>query len=73
MLTVRAPARFSQLTGAAGALLLQGGFVLLFLYSMPQISRPIETGRELNQDCVQFAAQPAALLQKPLEQLGHIA
>ena len=39
---------FSQrLAGASGALLLQAGLLLLFLSSMPQISRPIETGPEL--------------------------
>jgi hypothetical protein len=42
----RRPVR-ERLTGAAGALLLQGGFLFLFLYSMPRFSRPIEAGREL--------------------------
>ena len=36
-----------RLTGAAGALLLQVGFLLLFLYSFPPITRPIEAAREL--------------------------
>jgi hypothetical protein len=36
-----------RFAGAAGALLLQGGFLVLFLYSMPQFSRPIEVAREL--------------------------
>jgi hypothetical protein len=35
------------LAGAAGALLLQGGFLLLFLASMPQIAPPLAPGREL--------------------------
>ena len=38
-----------RFAGAAGALLLQGGFVFIFLYSMPQFTRPMpmETAREL--------------------------
>jgi hypothetical protein len=35
------------LAGAAGALLLQGGFVFLFLYSMPNFRPPRDLGREL--------------------------
>src|SRR5437870_2686744 len=36
-----------RVAGAAGALLLQAGLLFLFLYSMPQISRPVEAGREM--------------------------
>jgi len=36
-----------RFAGVAGALLLQGGFLFLFLYSMPQITRPIEAAREM--------------------------
>jgi hypothetical protein len=39
--------RSSRLAGAAGALLLQGGFVLLFLSSMPNVRPPRDLGREL--------------------------
>jgi hypothetical protein len=42
-----APRRSSRLAGAAGALLLQGGFAFLFLYSMPRLKPPLELGREL--------------------------
>ena len=40
-------ARSSRLAGAAGALLLQGGLLLLFLSSMPAFRPPLATGREL--------------------------
>jgi hypothetical protein len=39
--------RSSRLAGAAGALLLQGGFAFLFLYSMPVFRPPRDLGREL--------------------------
>lgn len=42
------PARSSRLAGVAGALLLQGGFLFLFLASMPALRPPPELGRELN-------------------------
>jgi hypothetical protein len=35
------------LAGAAGALLLEGGILLLFLYSMPPVSRRLEAGQEM--------------------------
>ena len=44
----QAPARSSRLAGAAGALLLQGGFLLMFLASMPVLRPPPEIGRELS-------------------------
>lgn len=47
MRTSQAPARSSRLAGAAGALLLQGGFLLLFLASMPVIRPPAPLEREL--------------------------
>jgi hypothetical protein len=43
----RAPRRSSRLAGAAGALLLQGGLLLLFLSSMPAFRPPLAPGREL--------------------------
>ena len=42
------PARSSRLAGAAGTLLLQAGFLLMFLASMPALRPPPELGRELN-------------------------
>ncbi len=59
-----APARSSRTAGAAGALLLQGGFVLLFLYSMPQFSHPIEVGREMI-FVLHRPPPPAPVLPKP--------
>jgi hypothetical protein len=44
----QAPARSSRLAGAAGALALQGGFLLMFLASMPALRPPPEIGRELS-------------------------
>jgi hypothetical protein len=43
-----APARSSRLAGAAGALALQGGFLLMFLASMPALRPPPQIGRELS-------------------------
>ena len=48
MRPTRAPARSSRLAGAAGALLLQGGFLLMFLASMPVLRPPPQIGRELS-------------------------
>jgi hypothetical protein len=42
------PAHSSRLAGAAGALLLQGGFLLMFLSSMPAFRPPPVIGRELS-------------------------
>lgn len=48
MRPTQTPARSSRLAGAAGALLLQGGFLLMFLASMPALRPPPELGHELN-------------------------
>jgi hypothetical protein len=47
LLSRNSPVRSSRLAGAAGALLLQGGLLLLFLSSMPAFRPPLATGREL--------------------------
>ena len=47
LLSDRTPAHSSRLVGLAGAALLQCGFFLLFLMSMPILTRPVEQGREL--------------------------
>ena len=43
----RAPARSTRLAGAAGALLMQCGFLLLFLMSMQKITPPVAASHEL--------------------------
>ena len=47
MRSAQTPARSSRLAGAAGALLLQGGFLFLFLASMPVFRPPVPLEREL--------------------------
>ncbi len=48
MRPAQTPAGSSRLAGAAGALLLQGGFLLLFLASMPALHPPVPLQRELS-------------------------
>ena len=59
MRPTHAPARSSRLAGAAGALLLQGGFLLLFLASMPALRPPPEIGRELSLLLPRFRPAPS--------------
>lgn len=54
----RTPARSSRLAGATGALLLQGGFLLLFLASMPILRPPPQIERELSLSLPRFVLPP---------------
>jgi hypothetical protein len=53
------------MAGAAGALLLQGGILLLFLASMPEIVAPVPPGRELVFTLPRLVPQPLSPLPRP--------
>jgi hypothetical protein len=59
-----APRQSSRLAGAVGALLLQAAFLSMFLSSMPKITQPIETARELTY-ILHRRAQPPLTLTPP--------
>jgi hypothetical protein len=60
------------LAGAAGALVLQGGFLLMFLASMPALRPPPELGRELDLILPRFRPLPPRPPSQPQGALGSV-